>query len=92
MRLWTVYLDYAATGSGRSLMAFIGHAETAEEALEAFGREFNPYFATGAEALEGVHENDVTRALFSADAIDRARQMEGRATFELSARCLYNFS
>ena len=92
MKLWTVWQDYYATGEGRTLMARIAYAENAREALAGFGREFDPYFASGAEALEGVQENEVTQALFAPAALKRAAQMDGRATLELAARFHFNFA
>ena len=92
MKLWTVWQDYYATGEGRTLMARIAYAESAQEALAGFGREFDPYFASGAEALEGVRENEVTQALFAPAVLKEAGQMEGRATLELSARFHFNFA
>jgi hypothetical protein len=92
MKLWTVWQDYGATGEGRTLMARIAYAENAQEAVAGFGREFGPYFASGAEALEGVPENEVTKALFARAVLRRARQMEGRATLELSASFYFNFA
>ncbi len=92
MTLWTVWQDYYATGEGRTLMARIAYAENAQEALAGFGREFDPYFASGAEALEGLQENEVTRALFAPAAFERVRQMEGRATLELAGRFHFNFA
>jgi hypothetical protein len=90
MKLWTVWQDYGATGEGRTLMARIAHAENAQDALAGFGREFDPYFASGAEAFEGLQENEVTQELFAQALLTRARQMEGRATLELSARFHFN--
>jgi hypothetical protein len=92
MKLWTVWQDYFATGEGRTLMAHISYAENAQEAIEGFGREFDPYFASGAEALERVHENDVTQALFAPAAFKRARELEGGATLALTARFHFNFA
>lgn len=92
MKLWTVWQDYLATGEGRTMMARISYAENADEARAGFGREFDLYYASGAQALEGVHENEVTQALFTPAAFKRARQMEGRASMELSARFHFNFS
>jgi hypothetical protein len=92
MKLWTVWQDYFATGEGRTLMAHIGYAENAQEAIEGLGREFDPYFASGAEALERVHENEVTQALFAPAAFKRARELEGGATLALTARSHFNFA
>lgn len=90
MKLWTVWQDYAATGEGRTLMARIAHAESAQDALAGFGLEFDSYFSVGAEVAEGVQQNAVTQALFAAAALRRLRQMEGRATLELAARFHFN--
>jgi len=92
MKLWTLWQDYHATGEGRTRMARIAYADSAQEALAGFGREFDPFFASGAEALEGVQENEVTQALFAPAALKRAGQMEGRATLELAARIHFNFA
>jgi len=92
MKLWTVWQDYGATGEGRTLMARVAYAENEQEALAGFGQAFDPFFASGAKALEGVLENEVTQVLFASAAFKRARQMEGRANVELSARFHYNFA
>ena len=92
MKLWTVWQDCGATGEGRTLMARIAYAENAQDALAGFGRQFDPYFASGAEVLEGVQQNAVTQALFADAALERVRQMEGRATLELAARFHFNFA
>lgn len=92
MKLWTVWQDYGATGEGRTLLARVSYAENEQDARAGFGREFDEHFVSGAEALEGVHENEVTRSLFAPAALKRAREMEGRATLELSARFYFNFS
>lgn len=92
MKLWTVWMDYGATGEGRTLLARVAYAENEQEARAGFVREFDEHFTSGAEAREGVVENEVTRALFAAKALKRAREMEGRATLELSARFYCNFA
>lgn len=92
MKLWTVSQDYGGTGEGRTLMARIAHAQSAEDALAGFGQEFDSYFSVGAEALEGVQRNAVTQALFTETALERVKQMEGHATVELAARLHFNFA
>ena len=42
MKLWTVWVDYGATGEGRTLMARIGYAEDEADALAAFAKVFGP--------------------------------------------------
>jgi hypothetical protein len=90
--LWTVWLDYYATGEGRTQMAFIGYAEGEQEALSKFGKEFGEYFASGAEVKRGVFMNEVTRALFSSRVLSSVRKLEGRANVVLSASWHYNLA
>ena len=92
MKLWTVWQDYGATGEGRTLVARIGYAESEQEARAGFERVFDQCYLSGALAMEGVQENEVTRALFAPGALKRAKDMEGRATLELCARLYFNFS
>ena len=60
MKLWTVWLNYLATGEGHTIMARVGYAENAQEAIAGFAKDFGEYFAKGAEVMEGVQKNDVT--------------------------------
>lgn len=92
MKLWTVISDYAATGEGRTIQALITYAENEKEAIEKFGKEFDPFFAIGAEAKEGIIKNEVTQYLFSDTVLDSALDMEGRANINLFAQFHFNFS
>ena len=92
MKLWTVWLDYFATDEGRSLMACIVYAENEQGAIAGFARHFDEHYAQGAEALEGVHKNEVTQVLFSPLALKRAKELEGRAMVELAGSFYFNFS
>jgi len=92
MRLWTVWLASSATGEGRSLLARIAYAETAEDAIAAFGKAFDPYFARGADAGEGVVENAVTAFLLSPASLEQARRLEGKANVVVESRFHFNLS
>ncbi len=66
MALYTVVCDYGATGEGRTLMVLICFAESPEAAQVDFGRTFDPYFAIGAIAHEGlIFDLEVCRKLIS---------------------------
>lgn len=67
--LWTAWLDYFATGEGRSLMACIAFASNEAEIRAHFGRTFDPWYAHGCEAGPGVVRNDLTRTLWSTAAL-----------------------
>ena len=92
MKLWTAWSDYGATGEGRTLMARIAYAEDERDALTGFGKAFDPYYATGAEASPGVADSNVTRALFTAATLEWVRQHEGRANIDLQAKFHFNFA
>jgi hypothetical protein len=92
MKLWSVWLDYGATGEGRTLMARIAYAEDEHDALAGFGKAFDPYYARGAEAIQGVADNNVTRALFTAETLAWVRQHEGLANLDVLAKFHFNFA
>ena len=92
MKLWTVWLDYGATGEGTSLLARIAYAENERAALEGFTKLFGDFYGRGAEAAPGVKRNSVTCTLFPAEMLRRIRQLEGRADVDLSARFHFNFA
>jgi hypothetical protein len=84
--VWTVWVEYSATGEGRTLMARVAHAPSAKKAIEAFGKAFDPYFAQGADVAAGVLANGVTTFLFSPAALDRARALAGKAHLVIEGR------
>lgn len=92
MKLWTAWSDYYATGEGRTLLGWIGHAEDRAKALKSFGDVFDPFFASGADAAEGVVGNEVIEHLFSQRVLDDVRSMQGRATVQLTGRLHFNFA
>ena len=63
VKQWTVWVDYYTSGEGRTLLACVSHAETEAEARAGFASEFDQYYVSGADAQEGVQENEVTKAL-----------------------------
>lgn len=92
MKLWTIQSDYSATGEGRTIQALITYAKDEAEAIKKFGDEFDPYFALGAEAKEGIIESEITKYLFNATMFDNILKMEGKANIRLAAELHFNFS
>lgn len=92
MKLWTAWCDYYATGEGRALLGWIGHAQDRSDALRSLGDAFDPYFAAGADAAEGVVGNEAIGLLFSQRALDDVRSMQSRATVQLTGRLHFNFA
>lgn len=90
--VWTVWADYYATGEGRTWMGKIAYAEDAQGAVADFGRAFDPFFAAGAQACEGIVENEVTGFLFSHSVLKEARRLAGRAHLELQCRFHFNLA
>lgn len=92
MKLWTVWLDYGATGEGRTLAARVAYAESEQAALDGFEKVFGDFYAQCAYAAEGVVDNGVTQALFAPDTFKRVPELEGRANLDLFAQYHFNFS
>ena len=92
MKLWTIYNDYAATGEGRTIQALITYAEDEKDAIEKFSKTFDPFWAQGAEAKEGIVKNEAVKLLFSPGLLKEAQEMEGRANVKLFAEFHFNFS
>ena len=78
--LWTGWMDYFATGEGRSLMAYIGHARSADELRKSAGIALSEYYAKGLDVAEGLVENNVTLAVFSAKTFELVRALDGQAS------------
>jgi hypothetical protein len=90
MKLWTVSPDYYATGEGRSLLAWIGYADGERAVLERFGQSFDPFYARGADAAEGLVEDAVVRLLLGSGALEDVRRLNGRENLELHGRLHFN--
>nr|WP_181374845.1 hypothetical protein [Polaromonas sp. H6N] len=76
-------MDYFATGEGRSLMAYIGYAQNADELRKSASEVLSEYYAKGLDVAEGVIENNVTLVVFSAKTFELVRAFDGQA----STRC-----
>lgn len=91
-RLWTVWLDYFATGEGRTMMAVIGYASNEDEAKALFFKQFGEWFALGCEAGVGIVHNPVIQYLFSPVALQTMTQSEGLANIVAHASVHLNAS
>jgi hypothetical protein len=85
MKLWTVWLDYLATGEGRTKMACFVYALDNFGAINKFQEKFGEYFAQGCQAHEGVLRNTVTKFLFSKAALDGLEDGSGRGSLDAYA-------
>jgi hypothetical protein len=85
MKLWTVWLDYLATGEGRTKMACIVYVESEFDAINKFQERFGEYFAQGCQAQEGLLRNAVTKLLFSKAALDHIEEAAGKGNLEAFA-------
>ena len=90
--LWTTWLDYYATGEGRTVMAWIGYARDESQAREQFGKKFDPYFAQGCEVERGVVRNEITRFVWSEATLDFLEKCDPRGGAEAHACIEFNFS
>lgn len=73
-------MDYFANGEARSLMAYIGHAQS-EEALRASASQvLGNYYARGLNIAQGVIENHVTLMVFPQKTFELVRGMNDQAS------------
>ena len=90
--LWTVWVDYFATGEGRTLLGLICSAASPEDARQRFGEVFDPYYASGCQVEKGVARNDATQFLWSAAALTALEELDPRAAVEAISRIHINLS
>lgn len=90
--IWTASLDYAATGEGRTMVAPISCASDAEGARRQFAEEFSLYFAQVCTVEPGVARNEVTRFLWSEQALAYFEQIDHRGGLEASSMFHFNLS
>ena len=92
MDVYTGWLDYGATGGGRTLVAYIGWAENADRLREQASEVLGEFFGRGLEVAEGALENPVTSALFSARVFEQLRWLGRRANIKCHAMMHFNLS
>lgn len=92
MKLWTVWLDYLATGEGRTKMACIILAEDECAAITRFQEKFGEYFAQGCQAEEGLHRNAVTKLLFSKVVMDSLEDASAKGKIDAFASLYTEFN
>ena len=92
MDIYTGWLDYAATGEGRTMSAYIGWAASPDRLREEASKVFGEFFGRALEVAEGVVENQVTSAVFSAAVFEQLCRLGGRANIKCHAVIHYNLS
>lgn len=91
--LWTAWLDYYATGEGRILMACITYANCGDQIRARFAERFDPWYARGCEVQRGVVRNELTRLLWSGEALDMIERLAARgAVIDVHSWLAWNFS
>ena len=90
--LWTSWLDYYATGEGRTMMAYVGYAKDEACARQQFAEAFDEYFARGCEIERGDVRNELTRLLWSEQALDMFEDCDQRGAIEAKAYVHFNFA
>lgn len=91
-KIWTVWLDYLATGEGRTKMACIVLAEDESAAITKFQDRFGEYFAQGCQAEEGLQRNAVTKLLFSKAVMDSLEEARAKGQIEAFASLYTEFN
>jgi hypothetical protein len=68
-RLWTAFLDYCATGEGRTIDAWIGYALSEQECREKCGQALDTFYAKVAECVARWRANIMQGAEHRADIV-----------------------
>jgi hypothetical protein len=92
VQLWTVSVDYFATGEGVTKLACIVQAGDADEALSLFQELFSGRFFFCAQAEPGVVRNEVTDILFTPQALELCGQLRDAGKVVLHASLHFNLS
>ena len=92
MKLWTAWLDYFATGEGRTMCALIMYSQTEEEVREKFRSLFGSWFAQGMEVSEGLVKNEVVTFIFTDRALLTANAAASTCGVHLHGQIHFNFS
>ena len=90
-KIWTGWMDYFATCEGRILIAHM-YAQSEDELRTSASEAFGEYYARVLTVAEGLIENNVTLAVFSAKTFELVRGLDGRASIRCHAFVAFNGS
>lgn len=80
-QLWTGWLDYEATGEGRTITACICYATSEEQLRDLMCEKYGSWFSENCEVAPGLVTNEVVRYLWSEKALayfERVRERRGK--------------
>lgn len=90
-QVWTAWLDYSATGEGRTLVAFMACATSRVEFEQQLTLKLGEWLQKACWIRPGVVRNDVTRYLWSEEAL-RLFEESGRRPGQLVAHAVVNLN
>ena len=92
MKLWTAWVDYFATGEGRTMCALIMYGDDEAEIRSKFKNLFGQYYSLGMEVAEGIVRNDVVNSVFSEKTLLTANAVARGANMSLFGQVHFNLS
>lgn len=96
MKLWTLTVDYAATGEGMTLIAFVTYAKDEDQLERKFVLEFGEgydFYLNGATIKEGFDKNNnVVKLLASRRQIDMLERAVSNANIVWADSFHLNYS
>ena len=90
--LWTVWADQFATGEGRTLLGLICCASCPQDARQRFGEVFGPFYVPACDVEKGVIRNEATQFLWPGAALTALKELDPRASVEVTSRIHFNLS
>jgi len=95
--IYTLWIDYFATGEGRTVFLNIVDANTKEQALASMskhiGQQYADYYMVGVEYEEGFNpENRYVVECLSKTLIDKLEENKDRAMIDIYCEQYFNFA
>lgn len=93
MKIYTAWCDYAATGEGITLLAYVAWACDECELREKLKTDVHEFWAMACEVKEGIVRNEVTRMLWPEEMLSRLERFAGdRAMITARNQVHFNMS
>lgn len=90
--IWTVWVDYGATGEGQTWLVWIGYALDEAAARKSFSDRFGEFFAQFCEIETGAVLNQVTERLLPPGTAELLEGANGKAQAEFYAHMHLNYA
>jgi hypothetical protein len=92
MKIWTGWIDYSATGEGRTIKGIIAQATDEEAFKQKIIENFGDYFAIDSKVGQGIVRNELTEFLWSKQTLDFVAANKEAGTVSITSSVHFNFA